>query len=75
LKHFLKWLGKVELSTVYGRKILDLYIEQLVRLRGTLLQETRTIRSISRQKPFGETIRLLTSVPGIGITKTVFIAG
>jgi hypothetical protein len=55
MKRFLRWLGEVESSTGYGRKTLDLHIEQLVRLRGMLLQETRTIRSISRQEPFDET--------------------
>jgi transposase len=72
-KRFLKWLREVELSTGYGRKTLDLHIEQLVGLRGMLLQETRAIRSITRQEPFGETIRLLTSVPGIGITTAVLL--
>jgi transposase len=56
----LKWLGEVELSTGYGRKTLDLHMEQ-----------TGTIRSISRQEPFGETIRLLASVPGTGMTTAV----
>ena len=65
---FLKWLREVELSTEYGRKTLDLHLEQFVRLREMLLQETRAIRSISRSEPFEEVLRLLTSVPGIGIT-------
>jgi transposase len=72
-KRFLKWLQEVELSTEYGRKTLDLHIEQLVRLPGMLLQQTRTIRSIFRQEPFGETIRLLTSVPGTGMTTAVLL--
>jgi transposase len=67
-KRFLRWLREVALSTEYGKKTLDLHIEQFVRLRGMLLQETRAIRSISRSEPFEEPIRLLTSVPGIGIT-------
>ena len=33
-----------------------------------LLQETRAIREISRKAPFEKPIRLLTSVPGIGVT-------
>ncbi|MDR2917372.1 MAG: IS110 family transposase [Tannerella sp.] len=70
-KLFLKWLREIELSTEYGRKTLDLHIEQLVRLRAMNLQETRTIRAISRKSPFDETIRLLTSVPGIGITTAI----
>ena len=72
-KRFLRWLREVNLSTEYGKKTLDLHVEQLVRLRGMLLQETRAIRSISRKKPFDETIRLLTSVPGIGITTAISV--
>jgi transposase len=72
-KHFLKWLREVKLSTEYGRKTLDLHIDSLVRLRGMLLQETRSIRAISRTDPFSETIRLLTSVPGIGVTTATLL--
>jgi len=70
-KRFLKWLQEVELSTEYGRKTLDLHIDQLIRLRGMLLQETRTIRTISRKEPFCKTIHLLISIPGIGITTAI----
>lgn len=72
-KHFLKWLNEVQLATEYGRKALNLHIEGLIRLREMLLQETRAIREISRQEPFAETIRLLTSVPGIGITTAILL--
>lgn len=67
-KRFLNWLHSVELSTAYGKKTLELHLEQFVRLRRMLLQETRAIRDISRTEPFEKPIRLLTSVPGIGIT-------
>ena len=67
-KRFLQWLGEVEMSTEYGRKTLDLHIERFVRLRAMLLQETRAIREISRSEPFAEPLRLLMTVPGIGIT-------
>lgn len=70
-KYFLKWLREVNLSTEYGRNTLDLHIDNLIRLRSMLLQETRTIRDISRRDPFSEMIRLLTSVPGIGITTAI----
>ena len=67
-KRFLQWLGEVEMSTEYGRKTLDLHIEQFVRLRQMLLQETRAIRQLSRREPFAEPLCLLMTVPGIGIT-------
>jgi transposase len=64
----LQWLREVELSTEYGRQALDLHIEQLVNLRGMLLQEARIIRKLSRSGSFAEPLRLIMSVPGIGIT-------
>jgi len=67
-KRFLGWLREVRLSTEYGRKALDLHIEQFVRLRGMLLEETRAVRSLSRSGSFAEPLRLLMTVPGIGIT-------
>lgn len=67
-KRFLNWLHSLELSTEYGRKTLELHIEQFICLRKMLLQETRAIREISRKAPFEKPIRLLTSVPRIGVT-------
>lgn len=67
-KRFLRWLHNLELSTEYGKKTLELHLEQFIRLRKMLLQETRAIREISRKAPFAKPIRLLSSVPGIGIT-------
>ncbi len=64
----MSWLREVKLFTEYGRKTLDLHIDQFVRLREMLLQETRAIRTISRSAPFAEPLRLIQTVPGIGIT-------
>ena len=67
-KRFLLWLQEIEFTTEYGRKLLDLHIEQLVHLRKMLLQETRAIRNLSRKSSLAEPLRLITSIPGIGIT-------
>ena len=67
-KRFLQWLGEVDMSTEYGRKTLDLHIEHFVRLREMMLQETKAIRELSHKEPFAEPLRLLMTVPGIGIT-------
>lgn len=66
-KRFLQWLREVELSTEYGRKTLDLHIEQFIRLRSMLSQETRAIRQLSRSEPFATPLRLIMTVPGVGI--------
>ncbi len=67
-KRFLNWLASLELATEYGKKTLMLHLEQFTRLRKMLLEETRAIRDISRKEPYQATIKLLTSVPGLGIT-------
>ena len=60
--------GCVPLSlTEYGKKTLELHLEQFIRLRKMLLQETRAIREISRKNHLKKPIRL-PSVPGIGVT-------
>ena len=67
-RRFLNWLHGLELTTEYGKRTLELHMEQFIRLRKMLLQETRAIREISRKPPFDGQIRLLVSVPGIGVT-------
>jgi transposase len=67
-KRFLAWLKTAELATEYGRKALDMHIEQLTRLREMLLEKTRVIRALSRTEAFTKPLRLITSVPGIGVT-------
>lgn len=67
-KRFLTRMRSLELSTEYAKKTLALHLEQFVRLRMMLLRETRAIREISRKEPFEKPIRLLASVPGIGVT-------
>lgn len=67
-KRFIEWLRAARFSTQYGREMLDLHIEQFVRLRKMLLQETRMMRNLSRSGPLAEPLRLVMTVPGIGIT-------
>jgi transposase len=66
-RRFVQWLREIEFSTEHGRKALDLHIEQFSNLRDLLLQETKIIRKLSRNEPFASSMRLITSVPGIGI--------
>jgi len=67
-RRFVLWLREIDFTTEYGRTTLDLHIEQFVRLREMLLLETRAIRNLSRSGSFAEPLRLITSIPGIGMT-------
>lgn len=66
-KRFLAWLKGVEFITEYGRKRLDVHLSKYTHLRSLLLQETREIRQLTRSVEFEESMRLITSIPGIGV--------
>lgn len=67
-KQFIQWLRELDLLTPYGRKALDLYINKAECQRELLLQETRALRELSRSERLKDGMRLITSVPGVGIT-------
>jgi len=67
-KRFILWLRELDLLTPYGRKALDLYINKAECQRELLLQETRALRELSRSERLKDGMRLITSVPGVGIT-------
>lgn len=66
-RRFVLWLREIEFTTEYGRIALDLHIEQFIRLREMLLQETKAIRKLSCNGALAEPLRLITSIPGIGM--------
>lgn len=70
-RRFMQWLQDIELSTPYGRKALDLYILKAEYQRDLLLQETKIIRELSRSELLKDGMKLITSVPGIGITSGI----
>lgn len=67
-KRFMQWLRDIELLTPSGRKALDLYIDKAEYQRNLLLQETKALRELSRGELLRDGMRLITSVPGVGIT-------
>ena len=73
-KKFMGWLRGIELSTGYGRMTLDMHMEKFTSLRRILLEQTRALRTLSRSEALKEPIRLLTSVPGIGIVTAMSLA-
>ena len=68
---FMQWLKDIELSTSYGRKTLNIYIKKAENQRGLLLEETKIIKELSRSELLKDGMRLITSVPGIGITSGI----
>jgi Transposase and inactivated derivatives len=67
-QRFMQWLQSIKLVTPYGRKALDLHIKKAEYQRELLLKETKALRELARSERLSDQMRLITSVPGIGIT-------
>jgi transposase len=63
---FIHTLRQLEFSSPIGRRHLDIQLDNLLYARGQLLRTIRSIRQFIKENNFESTIKLLTSVPGIG---------
>jgi transposase len=70
---FIQWLQELELQDRSIRISLDLLIDELLHLRKSLLYVTRQIRDLSRTPLFCDDVRLLLSVPGIGVLAAMIL--
>jgi len=64
---FTKWLKTTETTTSYGTSVLQETIDTAEFLRIKLLKVNRQLRSINDNSNFSKQIRLLRSIPGIGL--------
>jgi len=64
---YTKWLKELSFASKFGNKTLDMLIEITTFYRQKLLEVTRELRSIQEESEYGKKIKLLLSVPGIGI--------
>lgn len=64
---FMQWLREEVCLLSPTRETLDLMLVQVDRLRSDVLSLTRRIRQLSRMEPYASRMRLLLSVPGIGL--------
>lgn len=64
---FIKWLKAIELSTPQGAIVLKGTIDTAEFLRLKLLKINRHFRSLSTDSPYSREIRLLRTIPGIGL--------
>lgn len=72
-KNFIKWLKTLPLQTVSARTSLDLLIAGLEQSRNQVLLATRQLRTLSKQDRYTFQIKLLRSIPGIGIITAMIL--
>jgi len=64
---FTQWLKTLELSTPYGKMVLEETLDTSEFLRKKLLKVNRELRKVSRESVFSKKLRLLQSIPGIAM--------
>lgn len=64
---FTRWLIELELTTVHGKLVLEDTLDTAELLRKKLLKINRHLRKVEREGAHSVKVRLLRSIPGIGI--------
>ena len=73
-KNFIKWLKALPLATVSARTSLDLLIQGFEQARNQVLLATRQLRQLSLQDRYTFQIKLLRSIPGIGLINALILS-
>jgi transposase len=73
-KKFLKWLKEeISFSEKSGRQALDTLIQEVEEQRKVLLSVTRQIKELSESPKYASNVRLLKTVPGIGLVTAMHL--
>lgn len=70
---FTHWLTTVQMTTSYGDMVLQETLETTKYLRDKLLKINRALRSLSRNSEYSSILKLIRSVPGVGLVMSVTI--
>ena len=68
---FTQWLSTVKLSTDAGNMVLKKTLENVDHLRSQLLEINRSLRFMVREGKYSSRLKLLMSLPGIGLVSAV----
>ena len=72
-KRFITWLESIELSEESGKITLSSLIQQSKNLRAAVLDLTKQIQKLSGSEPYQNDVKLLRSLPGIGVLTAMTI--
>jgi transposase len=70
---FMIWLESIEIDGESGKEALQVLISECKNLRTSILEVTKLIRQLSRTTAYQEKVRILKSVPGIGLLTAMTI--
>lgn len=68
---FTQWLRTIEMATPYGRLVLEETLDTTEYLRKKLLKVNRELRNINKDSEYTSKLKLLQSIPGIGLIMAI----
>ncbi len=72
-KRFISWLESIELKEDSAKISLNSFIHQSKNLRATILDLTKQVQRLSQTESYQNDIKLLRSIPGIGVLTAMII--
>lgn len=72
---FTQWLGTINMTTTHGKLVLNEILDLTMYTRKKLLRVNKELRSVYRESQYSKILKLLCSIPGIGlITAVTFLS-
>jgi transposase len=68
---FTQWLKTIEMTTPYGKIVLQEILETTEYLRVKLLKINRELKSIDKNSQYTKQLKLIQSVPGVGLIMSI----
>jgi transposase len=72
-KRFINWLENIEFSEESGKKSLIALVTESKNVRQSILQITTQVRELSKTSTYCPNVKLLLSIPGIGLLTAMII--
>lgn len=70
---FIKWLESIQIDNGSGKETLKILISECKNLRTSILKVNREIRNLSNTEKYNTNVKLLRTVPGIGLLTSMII--
>lgn len=72
-RRFMNWLSEIEINEPSGKISLTTLVHEANHLRDSLLKITQEVRALSKTTFYQEDVKLLQSVPGVGLITAMTI--
>lgn len=72
-KSFYAWLEKLSLNDKHGTWVFQFYVQESIKTNQLVKEATKKVRELSKEKQYCKWVKLLRTVPGIGLITAMII--